>query len=152
MIDRTREKDRKRSARRRAVNAEESRAVGRRHYANHSERVKVNVKKWKQANPHRVRAHSSQRRAALAAEAHSLTPQDKDVITAYYRRAQEISESTGEIWEVDHIVPLQYPGDELRGRRHHPDNLQVVPASWNRQKSNSSTDLYDQPVPLPFSA
>lgn len=33
-------------------------------------------------------------------------------------------------WHVDHIVPVSKGGDSR------PDNLQVVPAIWNRRKSN----------------
>lgn len=36
----------------------------------------------------------------------------------------------GGLWHVDHIVPVSKGGDSR------PHNLQVVPATWNRQKSN----------------
>lgn len=39
-------------------------------------------------------------------------------------------------WHVDHIVPVS------KGGLSSYDNIQVVPALWNRQKSNKHTDLY----------
>jgi Restriction endonuclease len=33
-------------------------------------------------------------------------------------------------WHLDHIVPLS------RGGKHHPDNLQIVRASYNLRKNN----------------
>jgi hypothetical protein len=43
---------------------------------------------------------------------------------------------TGGQWHVDHIVPVSKGGTSLS------DNLQVVPASWNRKKSNKHTELF----------
>lgn len=39
-------------------------------------------------------------------------------------------------WHVDHIVPVSKGGDSR------PDNLQVVPAAWNRRKSNRHADRF----------
>lgn len=39
-------------------------------------------------------------------------------------------------WHVDHIVPISKGGTSL------PNNLQVVPASWNRQKSNKHSERF----------
>lgn len=39
-------------------------------------------------------------------------------------------------WHVDHIIPVSKGGDSR------PSNLQVVPASWNRRKSNVTTERF----------
>ncbi len=39
-------------------------------------------------------------------------------------------------WHVDHIVPVSKGGDSR------PDNLQVVPATWNRRKSNVHAERF----------
>ena len=39
-------------------------------------------------------------------------------------------------WHVDHIIPVSKGGTST------PDNLQVVPAFWNRKKSNKHTERF----------
>ena len=39
-------------------------------------------------------------------------------------------------WHVDHIIPVSKGGAST------PDNLQVVPAYWNRKKSNKHTERF----------
>ncbi len=39
-------------------------------------------------------------------------------------------------WHVDHIVPVSKGGDSR------PDNIQVVPATWNRRKSNRHAERF----------
>ena len=43
---------------------------------------------------------------------------------------------TGKPWHVDHIIPVSKGGTSL------PDNLQVVPAYWNRKKSNKHSERF----------
>ena len=43
---------------------------------------------------------------------------------------------TGRFWHVDHIIPVSKGGTST------PDNLQVVPAFWNRKKSNKHTERF----------
>lgn len=42
----------------------------------------------------------------------------------------------GGLWHVDHIIPVSKGGDSC------PDNLQVVPAAWNRRKSNVHAERF----------
>ena len=59
-----------------------------------------------------------------------------DEIKIIYKRAQIIKAFTGEVWHVDHIVPLQ--GKNVSGL-HVPWNLQLLPASENLSKGNRFT-------------
>ena len=43
---------------------------------------------------------------------------------------------TGVKWHVDHIVPVSFGGDSSH------TNIQVVPALWNRQKSNKRINRF----------
>lgn len=42
----------------------------------------------------------------------------------------------GNAWHVDHVIPVS------KGGTAHPENLQVVPASWNRKKSNKHSEWF----------
>lgn len=46
-----------------------------------------------------------------------------------YADAQARTKETGELWEIDHIIPL------IVGGSHHHLNLQILPCSINRSKS-----------------
>lgn len=68
-----------------------------------------------------------------------LNPEHKKLIKKIYLKKYRISQSTGEEWHVDHIVPLS--GVDENGKRnvsglHVPWNLRVVKAKTNLQKQN----------------
>ncbi|MGH7088389.1 MAG: hypothetical protein ACREE4_23275 [Stellaceae bacterium] len=58
---------------------------------------------------------------------------DKPATTEFFAPRRCLTETTGIIHEVDHIVPLH--GRTVSGL-HVETNLQVIPKSVNRQKSN----------------
>ena len=57
-----------------------------------------------------------------------LTLDESKRMYEIYKKSQDLSESTGVLHHVDHIVPISKKG------LHHPDNLQVLTASENMKK------------------
>lgn len=53
--------------------------------------------------------------------------------------AEEREKTTGIKWEIDHIVPLNH---KKACGLHCAANFQVVPASWNRKKNNTTMDVF----------
>lgn len=116
------------------------------------ERKKAAVDKWRFGNPEKVRENSknwdknnSGRRAAqvrryqaskLQATPLWLSEEHFKQMQNLYIEAARLTKETGIRYEVDHIAPLQ--GKNVRGL-HVPWNLQILPRSKNRFKSNKMT-------------
>jgi len=99
---------------------------------NNAEKYKETYTKYYHNNKPSFFARSAQRRASKL----KATPQwaDKDRIEIKYWYAQWLSETVGIPYEVDHIIPLQ---NKTICGLHTEDNLQVIPMTENRRKSNS---------------
>jgi len=96
-----------------------------------SKRAVERATKWKKQNPAKVNALTAKRRASKL----KATPEwaDQDQIKRIYVACAKISEQTGTKHHVDHIIPLQ--GENVCGL-HVENNLAIIPAKMNLQKSN----------------
>jgi 5-methylcytosine-specific restriction endonuclease McrA len=97
---------------------------------------------WKEANKVQVRADTkARRRKHRDATPPWLTRKQKSEIRQLYQIAITMTQTTGEQYVVDHIVPLR--GEEVSGL-HVPWNLRVITQEENLKKSNK---LVDAPAP-----
>lgn len=76
------------------------------------------------------------RKGRIKAVNEIIDADDKWVLQEMYELAKLRTEVTGFAWDVDHIIPLSMGG------KHSLDNLQVVPAVWNKRKSNRHSEKY----------
>ena len=98
------------------------------------EKRRVKINKWKQDNPHKVRADTVKRRTAKMKRTPAwLTEDDLWLIEQAYELAALRTKMFGFSWHVDHVIPLQ--GDVVSGL-HVPTNLQVIPWMQNISKAN----------------
>ena len=61
---------------------------------------------------------------------------DHQKILEFYKEAERLTEETGIVYSVDHIIPLS------KGGLHHQDNLQVITLSENSRKGNKLCPPY----------
>jgi len=92
------------------------------------------MKDWQTANPHKMREYSLRRHATkLKATPPWLTQEQLDEMRSMHAHANDCYAVSGQVYHVDHIVPLQ--GKNVSGL-HVPWNLQVLPADLNIAKHN----------------
>ena len=103
------------------------------------ERVYANAKEWQKNNLDIRRQIGAKRRAAKMQRIPCwLTEDDKVLIQRKYTLAHKKTESTGERWVVDHILPLQ---GKLVSGLHVPANLRVIKEITNLRKHNKYTPV-----------
>jgi hypothetical protein len=91
-------------------------------------------KSWGRLNRAKLNAEGSKRRARQKQRTPKWLSKDHlKEIENFFWLAKDISRTTGELYHVDHIVPLQ--GKDVCGL-HVPWNLQVLPSDVNLSKSN----------------
>ena len=97
-----------------------------------SEARKAAKKKWSMSNTSYWAAQQSMRRSLKR----DLTADEFWILQEAMELAKLRSQLVGGEWHVDHIIPITCGGNSK------PDNIQVVPALWNRQKSNKHTKRF----------
>jgi hypothetical protein len=128
----------------------ENRARTQRWRQENPEKVRAKQKAWESANPEKVarwrsesvakwRAKYPERRAHYVRQYQMQKRQaippwaDRRAILAFYQEARRLTEKTGIVHHVDHIIPINHP---LVCGLHVETNLQVIPAADNARKSN----------------
>lgn len=96
-----------------------------------ADRVLAAKRRYRERNPVVDRVNVVKRRAAKLCR----TPMwaDHNIIKFFYATRAYISQETGQVWHVDHVVPLR--GDKVSGLHTH-HNLRVIPAVENMKKGN----------------
>ena len=147
------EKRRVDNARWRAENVETVRALRKKWARENPEKVKAGIKKWNEKNPERLRkshlkwrsAHPervaaivARRRAKKRDATPPITEAEVAAIAEIYRQCRLVTKFTGVKYHVDHILAI------ANGGKHHPDNLQILPAIENMRKGARRT--YVSPI------
>jgi len=120
----------------RAATKEKRRAYNRAWRAANPRLKSAETKRWRLKNPARVRANKAQRRAAQLQRTVSWS--NKKLIEQVYKQARALTVETGELYHVDHIIPLK---GKLVSGLHVETNLQAIPAKDNLSKSNKFQPL-----------
>ena len=119
------------------ANREEINASVRAHYQANKEKIRVCKRAYSRANPGKINAKGAKRRAArIQRTPNWLTHEDYRAIRSLYETASALTQSTGIVHHVDHIIPLQ--GRTVSGF-HCPNNLQILTQSENCSKNNKFT-------------
>src|SRR5579864_6030105 len=96
------------------------------YYVQHSDQIAVSCKRRAKENPDAFAARDARKRARkLQATPHWLTDGDYAEIEAIYAYARRLTEQTGVVHHVDHIVPLK---SKFVCGLHVPWNLRAIPA------------------------
>jgi len=105
------------------------------YYYKNAEKQRDRVSRYKKNNPYKYLAYNAKRRSSkLQATPNWLSEVQLQSIEHFYWLAKDLFSVTGEVYHVDHIVPLQ--GEHVCGL-HVPWNLQVLPSDINIKKGNS---------------
>lgn len=92
------------------------------------------IRKWQTDNRDKVNGYAATVRAKrIKRKPRWIKDVFEDEIKIWYRRAKILKQFTGQLWEVDHIVPMN--GKKVSGL-HVPWNLQLLTKKQNRDKSN----------------
>lgn len=122
-------------------------AYKREYAARNRERISAYLKRWREENAYRTAYYGRTRYNAMA---RSALWGDEREIQNLYERARALTEQTGVVHHVDHILPLK--SDIVCGL-HVPANLRPLPAAENRSKSNKiPEELAHLFAPLPLEA
>lgn len=97
--------------------------------ANNRKRLAAGSRRWARKNKAKNSERAARRREVGATA-------NQAIIDSRYTAREFLKANTDIDWHVDHTVPIS------KGGKHHEDNLQVVPAGWNRSKGANHCDRW----------
>lgn len=105
-----------------------------------SDKIKQKRAEYQENNRSREAERANKYRALKRGQSLNLSKPDRQMISEIYRQMTRLNSIFGSVvFNVDHTIPIS------RGGFHHPNNLQLVPAKWNRSKGNTSTQRWETP-------
>ena len=116
------------------ANAEEIKAAERQRYQDNRESLLEGKREYYKNNKQAAIANANKRKADQLQRTPDYS--DSDAIKRLYEQAGLLSEATGTLHHVDHVIPLR--GKNVSGL-HVPGNLMIVPDNLNLSKSNKFT-------------
>ncbi len=119
----------------REINSSKVRELSRSWVIANKDRVKENIKAWRQDNPQAWAMNGKKRKlmVKVSTPAWAFDEFDTFVVAETYRLARLRSKVTGIKWQVDHSVPLK---SKFVCGLYCADNLQVITAKENMLKGN----------------
>jgi len=129
------EKERNRNKKYKNGNREKVNEMARRHYHNNKHRISIYRKLYRSRNPFIHCANEAKRKAAKLKATPSWA--NLEEIKKVYAESKKLSEETGVLHHVDHVVPLR--GKAVCGLHVHY-NLQVITAIENSRKYNKMVE------------
>ena len=119
------------------INRERTNEISREYRKNNNEQRKRTTKKWRDKNKELTCFLANKRRAQKLSATPLWYPQEEERIKQLYQQCARITESTGIVYHVDHIIPLQ---SNIVCGLHCLSNLRIITQSENNQKCNKLID------------
>lgn len=123
-----REQIREQQKKYREDNREYLRDKKKKHYENNKEHYRAKRREWRRKNPDKAAVRDSRKKARIL-EA-MLPTTDEKLIEKIHRERRKLSKKDNKEYHVDHIIPLSIGG------AHHQDNMRIIDAKENIEKSN----------------
>lgn len=100
------------------------------------DRRKEIANRWVKEHPDYSNHNAALRRARIrASQPANLTVEERKEIQRIYATARRLTQETGVVHHVDHVVPI------VAGGLHHPSNLQILTREENLRKGSTHNGI-----------